>query len=84
MFGIDAKPIMAPMADNIDITRYGPVKNAVDKPVCSDLPSMEADLSRSGSVGNDAASFGCRAPSEKRVSPRTGLLIVVGEYIREP
>jgi len=65
MVGVDTQSIMASMADYIVIACYGPVDNAVDQSISSNLPSMEADLSRFGGIGNNAARFGCRALSEK-------------------
>lgn len=54
MIGVDAKPIMATMADHVVVARSYSVLDAVDQSICGNLPPMEADLSWPKRVGNDA------------------------------
>ena len=57
MSGVDAKPIIAPMENHVVITRYSPIENAVDRPICSYRPPLVADLSGFGGVSNNASGF---------------------------
>ena len=63
MVGVDAKPIMAAVADNVVIAGRYSVLDAVDQAIRRDLSPMEAGLFTACFARNNATSFslGCGA-----------------------